>query len=174
MSATGAVIMGVFAALWWVVGVRASDHGSMLTYGIPVFVIVAIIVAASRRQTYTASPSPQEHTRRDRLIMMASGAEGLLIFVAVNVLVSTGKGDLIAPVVSIVVGLHFLPLARWLPARLYYATASLLVGLGIAGFSVPDANQRLLWVSIGGAGVLWVTCAAVLVSGGEQPSHARS
>jgi hypothetical protein len=43
MSADGAMIMSVFAAVWWAAGIRASGHGSAPMYGIPLFVTVAII-----------------------------------------------------------------------------------------------------------------------------------
>lgn len=161
MSATGAIIMGVFAAVWWLVGIGASGHGSSLMYGIPLVISALIIVAAWRRRA-DAAVSPEERARRGRLVGIASGAEGLLIFVAVNVLANIGKRDFAAPVVAIIVGLHFAPLARWLPARLYYATSALLVALGIAGFMVPGTDQRLLVISIGAACVLWLTCGVVL------------
>ena len=44
MSNVGAIIMGVFAALWWLVGVRVSGHASPLTYGIPILVTGLIVV----------------------------------------------------------------------------------------------------------------------------------
>lgn len=161
MTGSGAMIMGIFAAIWWVVGIRASGHGSALMYGVALFITGAIITAALRLGAGIASP--EEHARRGRLVGIASGVEGVLILVAVNVLANIGKRDFSAPVVAIIVGLHFLPLARWLPARFYYVTSALLVGCGIAGFSVADADRRLLTVSIGAACALWLTCAVVLI-----------
>ena len=84
------------------------------------------------------------------------------IFLAVNVLANIGRRDFTAPAVAMIVGLHFLPLARWLPARWYYATSALLVAIGVTGFGVADAGQRLLFVSVGAACVLWLTGAFVL------------
>jgi hypothetical protein len=162
MSAEGAMIMSMFAAVWWAVGIGASGHGSVPMYAIPVLVTVAIIAAASRRRADTTPVSPEEHARRGRLFGVASGVEGLLIFVAVNVLANLKKLDFAAPVIAMIVGLHFVPLARGLPARSYYVTSALLVALGVAGLSVPGANQRLLAVSVGAACVLWLTCAFVL------------
>ena len=75
---------------------------------------------------------------------------------------------MIAPAGAIIVGLHFVPLARWLPARLYYATAALLTAAGVAGFFIADVKPRVVIVSIGAASVLWLTCAAVLVSHGGR------
>ena len=162
MSAAGAVIMAVFAAVWCVLGILASGHAPLVIYGIPVLITGAAIGVASRRRAGRGSFAAGERSRQGRLVGLASGAEGLAILVAVNVLVNIRKPDFIAPAVAMIVGLHFLPLARWLPARLYYATCALLVALGVAGFMIADARQRALVVCLGAACVLWLTSAIVL------------
>lgn len=164
MTPTGAVIMGVFGAVWWVIGIRGSGHTSLLMYGIPLLITAVIMVAALRVRPGNA-PSPEEDARRGRLVGIASGIEGLLILVAINVLVNIRKLEFAAPVGAIIVGLHFLPLARWLPARFYYVTSALLVGFGIAGFVIADTDRRFLAVGIGSACVLWMTGLVVLRKG---------
>ena len=163
--------MGVFAALWWLVGVRVSGHASPLTYGIPLFVTGLIAIAALRGRDRFEQVPPDEHARRGRLVGIASGVEGLAILLAVNVLANIGQRDYAAPVIAIIVGLHFVPLAQRLPARLYYGTAALLIVLGICGFAIRLPNQRLLIVSVGAACVLWLTCVAVL--GRARIMHGR-
>lgn len=162
MSSTGAIIMGVFAAIWWLVGVRTSGHESLLIYGVPLVVTGLIVVVSLRSHDRSAQVSPEEKARRDRLVGIASGAEGLAIFVAANVLGNIGRSDYMAPVIAVIVGLHFLPLARLLPASLYYGTSALLIVLGICGFLIRRPEQRLLIVSVGAACVLWLTCVFVL------------
>jgi hypothetical protein len=162
MSNIGAIIMGMFAAIWWLVGVGASGHASPLTYGIPLLVTGLIVVAALRGRHRFEQVSPEEHARRDRLVGIASGVEGLAILLAVNVLGNIGLSDYAAPVIAIIVGLHFVPLAHWLPAHLYYCTGALLIVLGICGFAIRRPDQRLLIVSVGAACVLWLTCVIIL------------
>jgi hypothetical protein len=162
--------MGVFAAIWWLVGVRASGYATPpLTYGIPLLVTGLIIVAALRGRHRFEQVSPEEHARRGRLVGIASGVEGLAILLAVNVLAKLGVSDYAAPVIAIIVGLHFVPLANWLPAHLYYGTGALLIVLGICGFAVRSPDRRLLIVSVGAACVLWLTC--VLVLGRARITH---
>jgi hypothetical protein len=162
MSNIAAIIMGVFAAIWWLVGVRASGYASPLTYGIPLLVTSLIAVAALRGRNRFDQVSPEEHARRGRLVGIASGVEGLAILLAVNVLANLGLSDYAAPVIAIIVGLHFVPLAQWLPAHLYYGTGALLIVLGVCGFAIRPPDQRLLIVSVGAACVLWLTCVIVL------------
>jgi MFS family permease len=173
MTNTGAIIMGVFAAIWWLVGVRASGHGSPLTYGIALLVTGMIVVAAWRGRHRFEQASPEEDARRGRLVGIASGGEGLAIFLAMIVLGNLGLSDYAAPVIAIIVGLHFVPLARWLPARLYYGTSALLIVLGVCGFAIRAPDRRLLIVSIGAACVLWLTCALVLSRARIMRDHER-
>jgi hypothetical protein len=162
MTNTGAIIMGVFAAIWWLVGVRASGHASPLTYSIPILVTGLIFVAALRGRHHFEQVSPEEDARRGRLVGIASGGEGLAIFLAMIVLGNLGLRDYAAPVIAIIVGLHFVPLARWLPAHLYYGTSALLIVLGVCGLAIRAPDRRLLIVSVGAACVLWLTCVLVL------------
>lgn len=158
MTSTGAIIMSVFGVIWWIVGLRASGQPSLLIYGVPLAAAVAVAAAFLRGRA--AEPETVESKRRDRLVGIASAAEGVAIFVVANVLVNVGQRDEVAPAVALIVGLHFLPLARWLPARPYYVTAVTLVALALAGFLIASPELRLALVSAGAACTLWVTSLA--------------
>ena len=161
MSSTGAIIMTVFGAIWWMIGAHASRRGSAPLYVLGLLIAAALTFAAMR----SANPAttPEEESRRGRLVGIASAIEGVLILIAVNVLRNIGKAGFVAPAVAVIVGLHFVPLARWLPASLYYGTALLLIVVGGVGYTVPDDHGRLLLVSFASAAVLWLTAATVLL-----------
>ena len=167
MSPTGAAIMGAFGAVWWIIGVATYGRATVPLSGVGLVVAATIIMTAWRRGSRSRPQSPEEARRQGRLVGIASAVEGVLIFLAVNVLVNVRRPDLIAPAGAIIVGLHFPPLARWLPARLYYATAALLTAAGVAGLGVADTRLRIVAVSVCAAAVLWLTCGAVLMAGGE-------
>ncbi len=168
INATGAIIViAGFAALWWVVGVAASGRPSVLLYAIPLLVSSGLIIAALRGLAHVPPLASGERARRARVVGITSGVEGLIIFATVNVLSNIGQREFTVSAVAMVVGLHFLPLARGLRVRLYYVTGGALIALGVAGCFVPGANSRLLAVSVGAACVLWLTCARVL-----QRAHA--
>jgi hypothetical protein len=168
MTIPGALIMGLFATVWWVVGLKSAGHGAVLVYALPVVVTaglggIAWRLARRERAAPRAADAPAERTRRDRLVGWASAAEGLVIFlVAGIVLPSTGHRDATASAVALIVGAHFIPLARGLPAPAYYLTAAALIGLGLVGFGVADVGARVTLISAGAALVLWLTAVAVL------------
>ncbi len=160
MTAFGAMIMSVFAAIWWIVGGRASGFPAVAWLGVPLLVSGTILFLAWRRSS-AAAPAPASDTG-DRVVGIASAAEGVAIFVAAIILPNIGHADWMAPVVAIIVGLHFLPIAKWLPAPSYYLTAALLVAVGAVGLALPAGRPRTIVVTVGAACILWVTSAAVL------------
>lgn len=162
MSRSGAVIvLSAFAAIWWMVGAAQSGRGSLMMYAVGI-AISALLVAVDRWRG-GLSAAREERKRRGRIVGMASAVEGIMIFAAAMALANLGRRDLIAPAVVIIVGLHFLPLARWLPAPIYYLTAALLVAVGMAGATMRDVAARVLTICFGAAAALWLSCGVVLL-----------
>jgi hypothetical protein len=164
MTVSGAVIMGFFATIWWIVGMRAAGHAPGIVYLVPLTIAI-VLGAAARRVAKAPHPASDaaDQARRDRLVGWASAGEGLALFlVAGIVLPSTGHREATVSAVALIVGVHFLPLARWLPAPRYYLTAVALMALGAIGLWIPEARTRITLVSAGAAIVLWATAAAAL------------
>lgn len=162
MNTSGAIIvLSAFAAIWWIIGAAQFGRSSLLMSAVGILISGLMVALAWRRGGRSASR--QERKRRGRIVGIASAVEGVAIFAAAKVLVNLGRRDLIAPTVAIIVGLHFLPLARWFPAPIYYLTAALLVAIGMAGAVVQDLPARILTVCIGAAAVLWLSCGVVLL-----------
>ncbi len=91
------------------------------------------------------------------------GTEILLIALA-NILLSTFQVDrFIPPATALIVGIHFVPLARLFRVPMYYITGALLImlalvalllGLQIAG---PSPYNWSLFVGVGTTLILWLT-----------------
>lgn len=151
--------MCVFAAVWWVIGLSAGGAAPAL-YSVAVIISAALIVVALRRPGEAASRIDRKHI--GRVVGIASTIEGLLILLAAIVLANLDASDLLIPIIAIIVGAHFIPLARWLPAPLYYWTGAVLIALGAIGIWLPAA-QRGIAVGVGAACILWVTTLIVLL-----------
>jgi len=162
VTATGAVILGIFAVVWWIVGMRTAGHSAAVVWVVPVIASVMLGAAVTRLRGASGPVDDVDEKRRNRLVMMWSAAEGVAIVIAINVLVSVGHRDAFVPVVALIVGSHFIPLARGLPAPTYYVTAAALIAVGLVGFSMPALTARITLVSAAAAVILWITAGVVL------------
>jgi hypothetical protein len=144
---------------WWrslrLVGASAGLCAvgySPITCLLPALISVAILLWAYSLPSTGGKLG--SHTRK--ALARWSVVEGLAIVLAVNFLRRTHHPDATFPIVAAIVGLHFLPLARSIPVRLYYITAAGLVLTGAAGM-LASVDERPLFVGLGAAAVLWAT-----------------
>ena len=163
MRAVPVSILGFFAVVWLVMGLAVAGQISVLPVLAGVAVSAALLWAAVRADRAYRGPAlpVAEQARINRLVMWASAAEGVAIFIAVNVLINLGLGAYQLCAVAVIVGLHFIPLSRIPRAGLYNVTAAALVGLGVVGCVLPEAVRPLV-VGPGAALICWATAATVL------------
>lgn len=152
-----------YGSAWWIVGLWAAGRGSRLGYAVAGALLVLLLAGAWWRKSDETPERRRERARRGHIIGVVTGAQAVLIMIVLYLLRLAGGIDLLAPLIAIIVGLHFLAFARLFPARLYYVTSALLVLLGLAGFAFRPGPPRLLIVSISAAAILWLTCVAVLI-----------
>jgi len=157
MNKVGIMIMSGFAALWFVWGLSAVNPINGLWLLVP-FAVSGAMIAGAMRLPIVASKA--ERRRIGRVVAWASGIEGVVIFLASNVLTNLGQPGYVVIATLAVVGLHFLPLAHFLRAPVYYVTGAALVGLAVVGLSINPEATRLIVVGTGAAVLLWLTCLA--------------
>lgn len=169
--AIGALVMTAFGAIWMITGANAL---SILNWEI--WLIVAIVTGllclvalrqlqAARRipkTPATASQAKSIQTRRRRFgIILAF--EWVPILLVAFVLGRLGHPDFILPAIAVIVGLHFIPLARLFDFPLYYWTGSSFVLVAVASFAIDHLALRQAITCLGCGLALWLTTAAVLV-----------
>jgi hypothetical protein len=155
----GIGILAFFATAWCAMGLRGGDYpwSSIL---VPVAISAALLFWGNR-QARALRPDEQ-NSNRGRLVGIWSAVEGVAIFIAANACVRMGAPGAIGPVIAIIVGLHFLPLARGLPLPLYYLTGAALVLDGVAVLLLVPAPQQLMVTGFVAAVILWASCAALI------------
>jgi hypothetical protein len=153
-------VLGVMAAIW-AAGALYAAHAAPLTYLGPA-VIAAVLLILAAAKTFP-STSKAEGRRIGRLVAFATGFEVVAIIVGVQVLVRTGRADLVACFVAAVVGLHFLPLARWIPAPLYYLTCLALLATAGVGLMLAG-DQRAIAVASAASAILFATAVGLVFS----------
>ena len=151
---TGVVILCIFAAVWAGAGILVQPLPTGWI-ALPLAISTAVLIYASRQRT----EPPPPHV--GRLVGIWSAVEGIAMFVAADMLINAHRSDALMPVFAIIVGLHFLPLARGIPVRLYYGTGAALITLGVAGLMVPQALRALI---VGGTApvILWASAVAMV------------
>lgn len=181
--ASGVLFMAFFGTLWSLIGV-----GGLQGWGSPWLLIVVLLIGATLlvggltlwrgagRLADEAMPGA-EHT--DRWFVIIFATEGVAIGIASYLCNVNNRFDLFFPIMAIIVGLHFLPLARLFGVSFYYAVGTLLCLLGIiALLVVPETTTlagremlgRSLLVGFGAAVILWGT-GLTLWRQGTQALH---
>ena len=156
----GVVILCVMSAVWaaWCLG---AAHAAPWAYGIAGLVALSPLVLAHGPRFPQVSADKARRARR--VVGLAIAFEAAVIFVGAQGLARMGRPDLIVCLVALAVGLHFFPLARWLPAPTYYLTGLALLVAGGAGVFLPAADRIAVVAACCGA-ILWLTALAIVVA----------
>lgn len=138
--ATGLVMMAVFTSIWagiafgglsgtiyadFVLGLFGVFAGAFIAYSIGLF-------KAGKHFAPSANEADiAEKKRTGKWFGIIFGAEGLGIFIAVNIVINLGHPELVIPAIALVVGLHFYPLAKVFKRKIdyYLATWATLVAV---------------------------------------------
>jgi hypothetical protein len=162
----GIWVLTIMAAIWGVAAVMIGRAPAWLAIA-PVAISAGLLLWAQRQPVGTGNPVEGDHV--GRVVGIATAVECVAIFLAANVLINLHQPTLVMPAIAIIVGLHFIPLARWIPVPLYYRTGGALVVAGLAAILLP-AENRAMATGIASALILWVSCIALVRHGrGEAP-----
>jgi hypothetical protein len=177
--ALGIFFMAFFGAYWGFISAAFLDGAvqvvafvlvGLVTLGF--LTVVGIILRYARSLPKAVSPEDRAMGKRiGKTFGMVFGLEIVLIALA-SVLLSTFQLDrFIAPTIALIVGIHFLPLARLFRVPMYTITGvllsvlalvalvALLRGLPIAG---PSPYNWSLFVGGGVTLILWLTALSVI------------
>lgn len=163
-----ATVLTVAGLVWWLVGASA---GLSLLRSLPALlagVAVAVVLLALVRRLLDAVGEPELFERHRRLYTLVNVLQGAAIASVVVLCVLTGQTAWIAPGITFVVALHFLPLGTafgWAGYR-RLALAMALVAAAGAGLASTGTDaqvvQRLVMCAV--ALVLWGAVVGALVS----------
>jgi hypothetical protein len=167
----GATIMFFFGAIWLLLGLYGgrpspvSLRVGVLVAGMALAAGIGIMIRTTRQ--YSDAPPPTaEQSRISRQTGKRFGwvtaIEGVAIFLAVVLLNAAHRPQSIAPVIALIVGLHFFPLASLFRRPVYYATGLLGCVIGIIGLLISDPALCVSFVGLSFGSLLWLTVAAIV------------
>ncbi|MGB6687438.1 MAG: hypothetical protein WBE76_06315 [Terracidiphilus sp.] len=176
----GAAILTLFGSAWCIIALAswAARPGWSIPAGfvatIALLGLCVLRLIALRNIPNIDDPAAAAKGKRAGILFgIIFGAEGGLIALCATLLARMGLDIWIPIAVAIIVGLHFLPLARVFEVPLYYWTGALSV-LGMLGCSlIRDAGTRVLCAGLVMGAVLWLTAAVLLLQARPmQPQRA--
>lgn len=164
----GVVTMIVYGLLWLIVGVTGLPvpTGVRLALGLAAVVGAGVLLVAGRRLR-ARGPARVRRVRPHsmRWFHLVNLAQTALIVAAVFGLLRAGSPGLIVVAVCLVVGLHFLPLARIFDVPGYWWTGALLILVAAAGataYGLDTGNETVrAVVGLPAAVALWSTALDV-------------
>ncbi|MFI6119584.1 hypothetical protein ACIBCU_06990 [Streptomyces sp. NPDC051064] len=166
----GTAVLSVFALVWAFAGASGlASSGAALA----VEIIAVPATAAAFHLAYRkgAAPSPRLVSLPAdwaRSVGIVNVVEIAAIFAVIAACNATGHPAFIPPAIALVVGLHFVPLARLYDQWQYKGTAALLSAVAVLGFALIaaglDGSVRAV-VGLGSAVTLWASAYHVGVRG---------
>jgi hypothetical protein len=180
-TAIGVLFMAFFGTLWAGIGIGGLQGAGMpwtlIVFVASAFLLVCGIALLRSAKRLPAGMTPEDARRGKRIwkwFGIVFGLEGAMIGAASGICGATDHFELFFPIMAIIVGAHFFPLAPLFQVRLYYGTGALLCLLGAATLLfVPeeasyDGHQIVVWwtvVGFGSALILWGTGLFVWLNG---------
>ncbi len=160
--AIGALIGGVFGAVWMF---EALFFGAIATpvwlTVVAAFAIALIAWPATQLILLRHAAYSTAHGRRWAAVSMPYwtivAIEWLACGIAANWLNHIGHGGLTPQFIGVIIGLHFLPLAKIFKAPIYYWTGAAMVLGSLASLAIPAGHVRNM-AAFGVNGLsLWAT-----------------
>jgi hypothetical protein len=168
-TVAGAAILTVAGAFWCIIALFywsarpgwAIPLAFAATIGL--LALCAVRFAVSRRAVRVHDPVAAAVRRRIGILCgIIFWIEFGLIALCSTLLARSGHVLWIPIVAAIIVGIHFLPMARIMAVPLYYGSGVFSI-LGVAGcLLIPNFGLRLLCVGFVMAAILWATSSILL------------
>ncbi|SCF00057.1 hypothetical protein [Micromonospora mirobrigensis] len=164
----GVLTMIVYGLAWLVAGVTGLPVPTGVRLALSLVGVVtagAVLIAGGRLRARGPGRSRRVRPHSMRWFHLVNVAQTVAILVAVLALLRAGAPGLIVVAVCLVVGAHFLPLARIFDVPGYWWTGGLLIlvaaaGAAAYGYGATNATVRSA-IGLPAAVILWATALEV-------------
>ena len=169
MGAWGALIMGFFGAMFAALTLSWRWHlaGSFLAAPFLVFAIIAALAILVIRLPGTGL---RAGPHAGKAILWSTSAEGVGLFLAANIVINLHRPEWLLPVMALIVGLHFLPIAWGAPFRPFYVLGGALILAALIGFLTGEGAIAGLAAALS----LWIAAGVALVRDWRAKASAPS
>ena len=171
--ATGVLFLSGFGALWFLLGLAASQRLSLPTACALAAGLVALVAGTVllRRRSAALPASrldPEEQRQAGRTFGRVNAAQWAAIVLIAVVLGRLHLDAYTPAAVTVVVGLHFFPLARLFRSPQHHVTGAALVLWGAVCLLLVPRDVLQSTTAFGTGAVLWTAAAVTLVRSFRQ------
>jgi hypothetical protein len=171
--ATGVLFLSVFGALWLLLGFAAREWLSALPAGAVAVGLGALVAGAVvlRGRAAALPPStlgPEERRRIGRVFGRVNAVQWVAIVLVAVVLGRLHLDAYTPAAVTVVVGLHFFPLARLFHSPQHHVTGAVLVAWGVLCLLFVPQDVLQSTTGFGTGAILWVASAITLARSFRQ------
>jgi hypothetical protein len=165
----GACAVAMFGAGWlgWGLGTAKAFNGfSGPAFGLAALALAATSIATIRKGRQLRRQCPADETARQRTILkpflVVALIEAISICLVSMLAFRLARTDLATDWCAMVVGLHFLPLARIVRARVFLVLGVLIVVWCGVCWALFDCNRMAIAAAMGTGILLWGACVSIL------------
>ena len=163
-ASIGATIVGGFGAAWLTLGMSSAGIALSVALAVvlPVFALIAFLGSVARRRLpKLAAAETPEKKQKMHAFSMVNIAEWLVIFGVINLMRNLHLDVWIVPSIVLIVGAHFIPLARIFQAPQHLKTGIAMMVLAAVALVLP-ASVRDTVECLSAGLILWVSAAGAL------------
>jgi hypothetical protein len=163
-ASIGATIVGGFGAAWLTMGMAIAGVpvAVALAVALPVFALIAFLGSAARRRLpKLAGVETPETKYMMRAFHMVNIAQWVAIFGVVNLLRNLHLDAWIIPSIVLIVGAHFIPLARIFRTPQHVTTGAAMMLCAAIAVVLP-ASARDIVACLSSGAILWASAAGAL------------
>jgi hypothetical protein len=163
-ASIGATIMGGFGAAWLTLGMISAGAPVEIALAIvvPVFALIACLgLTVRHRLPKFAGPESPEKKQVMRIFAAVNIVQWLAIFGTANVLRNMHLDRWIVPAIVLIVGVHFLPLAKIFRAPQHKTTGIAMMVCAAVAIVLPVSIRDTVECLSAGL-ILWVSAAGAL------------
>jgi hypothetical protein len=153
----GALVLTLFGAIW-LAAANFVAGGSLAVYALIAMLAAVLIVASRRSSQWKENAGSGWDAATAKAFGRINGLQSLGALVVIVVCNILDQPNRIPGGIELVVGLHFLPLARLFGVRAYYVTGVVMSACGIATAAL-GARSSIVLAALTAGVTLWVTIA---------------
>ncbi len=181
-SARGGLICALFGSVWMYWAVVFSGHPTPLWFSavsLPAITLTiwAILRILAFRRLISSAADLQHWKSFRKFLWIDSLIEWVLVGIGTFLLSRIGRYDLIPQLFGLIIGLHFLPIARVFQLPSYYWVGSIMIAGELSSLLLPHGDMRnivgcaciglTLWVN----GLIILTRISAFSNRGEPILH---